>query len=98
MVKKNWDVVVVGGANYDYLVRGPQVAKPGDTVQGNEFQEAPGGKGANQAVAVARLGGRVALVARIGSDERGERIMARLAAEGVDTTCVVSDSGAQAGV
>ena len=51
-----WDIVVVGGANFDYLVRGPRLPAPGDTVQGKEFQEAPGGKGANQAVAAARLG------------------------------------------
>jgi len=96
--KKKWDVVVVGGANYDYLVQGPQLPGPGETVQGNEFQEAPGGKGANQAVAVARLGARVALVARIGNDARGDQIMACLATEGVDTTYVVRDIEAQTGV
>lgn len=95
---KQWDVVVVGGVNYDYLVRGSTLPKLGDTVQGREFQEAPGGKGANQAVAAARLGAKVALVARIGQDERGERILDRLAAEGVDTTYVLRDEAAQTGV
>ncbi len=47
------DVVVVGGANTDFLVRGPSLPKPGSTVEGDEFQTAPGGKGANQAVAAA---------------------------------------------
>ena len=46
-----WDVVVLGGANLDYLARGSRLPGPGDTVQGDEFQEAPGGKGANLAVA-----------------------------------------------
>lgn len=43
-------IVVVGGANFDYLARGPKLPQPGETVQGDLFQEAPGGKGANQAV------------------------------------------------
>ncbi|MEZ4736998.1 MAG: ribokinase [Caldilineaceae bacterium] len=97
-MEKQWDVVVVGGVNYDYLVRGATLPEPGDTVQGQEFQEAPGGKGANQAVAAARLGAKVALVARIGQDARGDRILDRLTEEGVDTTYVLRDDAAQTGV
>ena len=56
-----WDVVVIGGANTDYLVRGSRLPQPGETVQGDVFEPADaGGKGANQAVAAARLGARVA--------------------------------------
>jgi ribokinase len=91
MNAKQWDVVVVGGANWDYLVRGPKLPAAGETVPGNEFQEAPGGKGANQAVAVARLGARVAFVARIGNDRRGDLILDRLADESVNTEFVVRD-------
>lgn len=98
MTPKKWDVVVVGGANYDYLVRGSHLPGPGDTVQGETFQEAPSGKGANQAVAAARLGARVAFVARIGTDPHGDQIMERLAAEGVNTTHVIHDSDAPTGV
>lgn len=98
MTPKTWDVVVVGGANYDYLARGSHLPRPGNTVQGETFQEAPGGKGANQAVAAARLGARVAFVARIGTDRRGDRIMERLAAEGVNTTHVIRDPDAPTGV
>lgn len=58
----------MGGANTDYLVRGGRLPGPGETTQGEDFQEAPGGKGANQSVAAARLGARVALLARIGAD------------------------------
>lgn len=54
MAVVSFDVVVVGGANTDYLVAGPSLPKPGSTVEGDEYQEAPGGKGANQAVAAAR--------------------------------------------
>jgi len=95
---KEWDVVVLGGANTDYLVRGQKLPAPGETVAGDTFQQAPGGKGANQAVAAARLGARVALVARVGADERGEEILARLAAEGVDTKQIVRDPTAPTGV
>jgi ribokinase len=95
---KEWDIVVVGGANYDYLVRGTDLPGPGDTIDGDELQEGPGGKGANQAIAAARLGAKVALVARIGNDERGERVLDHLTAEGVDTTSVFRSSQIQTGV
>ena len=63
-----WDVVVVGSANTDFLIRGPKLPAAGETVGGEEFHEGAGGKGANQAVAAARLGARTALVARLGRD------------------------------
>lgn len=92
------EIVVVGGANTDYLVRGLQLPQPGETVAGETFQEAPGGKGANQAVAAARLGANALLVARVGPDERGERILEALQAEGIDTRFVVRDKEASTGV
>ena len=49
-----WDIVVVGGAIWDYLVRGPALPTPGGTVRGDDFQEAPGGKGTNQAARACR--------------------------------------------
>jgi ribokinase len=64
---------------------------PGQTVEGFEFQTGPGGKGANQAVAAARLGARVAFVGRVGADARGEALVAQLKAEGVDCRYVVRD-------
>ena len=96
--KNTWDIVVVGGANMDYLVRGRALPKPGETVMGDEFQEAPGGKGANQAVAAARLGARVVLVARVGADERAKTILKRLKDEGVDTKHILSDKHEPTGV
>ena len=91
-------VVVLGGANNDYLVRGPKLPGPGETVEGDAFQEAPGGKGANQAVAVARLGARVAFVGRIGRDRGGDDLLSRLKAEAVETRYVVRDPAAPTGV
>nr|WP_290228373.1 ribokinase [Trichocoleus desertorum] len=93
-----WDIVVVGSANSDYLIRGPKLPQPGETIQGETFLAAPGGKGANQAVAVARLGARVAFVARIGQDERGQTLMANLQAQGVDTRYLIQDPQAPTGV
>jgi ribokinase len=92
------DVVVVGGANTDFLVRGAALPEPGSTIEGDEFQQAPGGKGANQAVAAARLGARVAFVGRVGADERGRALIAALEREGIDVQHVSIDANAPTGV
>ena len=92
-----WDVVVVGSVNTDFLIRGPKLPTPGETALGEEFHEGPGGKGANQAVAAARLGARTALVARLGRDRRGDELAERLSAEGVDLRHVVRDAEAVTG-
>jgi ribokinase len=97
-MERSWDVVVVGGANYDYSIIGGQLPGPGETVIGDALHEAPGGKGANQAIAVARLGGRVAFVGRVGDDERGRKSVAQLANEHVDTRYCSVDREAATGV
>ena len=61
-------VIVVGSINADLVVRGERLPGPGETVAGGEFSRHGGGKGANQAVAAARLGARTALVAAVGDD------------------------------
>jgi len=98
VVEHSPTILVVGGANTDYLVRGRSLPKPGETVQGDEFIEAPGGKGVNQAVAAARLGAIASLVARVGRDERGAAIIAALRDEGVDAGLVFRDEEAMTGV
>ncbi len=96
---KQWDVVVVGGANTDYLARGPRLPQAGETVQGNAFEPAEaGGKGANQAVAAARLGAHVAFVGRVGADARGRTLLKRLKAERVNVEHVSIDQRAPTGV
>ncbi len=92
------DVVVIGGANVDYLVRGEALPRAGQTVVGHEFQQAMGGKGANQAIAAARLGARVAFVGRVGDDDGGTRTRLALADARVDVTRVVVDEHAPTGV
>jgi ribokinase len=91
-------IVVVGSSNTDLVVRAPALPAAGQTVLGTSFFRAAGGKGANQAVAAARLGARVTLVARVGLDEFGEVSLSNLRREGIDTSFVVVDPDAPSGV
>lgn len=95
--RREFGVLVVGGVNTDYTVKGPSLPTPGTAVQGSDFMEAPGGKGANQAIAAARLGARVALIARVGTDRRGRAAIAKLRENGVDTGAVLGASDAPTG-
>ncbi|HUE14855.1 MAG TPA: ribokinase, partial [Planctomycetaceae bacterium] len=79
-------IVVAGSINMDLVVRSARLPRPGETIIGRETQELPGGKGANQAVAAARLEANVAMIGRVGDDGFGERLRAGLQQEGVDVT------------
>lgn len=83
------DILVLGSVNRDLIVHAPRLPLPGETLRGQRFGSCLGGKGANQAVAAARLGARVMLAARVGQREQGGELVAQLAREGVDTCCVV---------
>ena len=61
-------VVVVGSSNTDMIIKVPHLPKPGETILGGKFTTAAGGKGANQAVAAARAGGKVDFIAKVGND------------------------------
>jgi ribokinase len=74
------NILVVGSSNTDMVIRVSRIPRPGETVLGGEFTMAPGGKGANQAVAAARAGGHVTFVARVGKDVFGERALANFQA------------------
>ncbi|MEA2278801.1 MAG: ribokinase [Solirubrobacteraceae bacterium] len=91
-------VAVVGSINLDLVVRVERHPAPGETVVGGDRSELPGGKGANQAVAAARLGAEVALVGRVGADEPGRRLRDGLAGEGVDVAHVREDADAPTGM
>jgi ribokinase len=86
-------VIVVGSVNADYSVRLPALPQPGETVTGGRLQILPGGKGANQAHAAARLGAAVVLVAAVGTDAAGDGARADLAADGIDISCLVRCEG-----
>ncbi|MDE1893493.1 MAG: ribokinase [Xanthomonadaceae bacterium] len=77
-------IVVVGSINMDLVTQASRFAGPGETILGERFLTVPGGKGANQAVAAARLGAEVALVGATGGDAFGRQLRLGLAAEGID--------------
>jgi ribokinase len=77
-------IVIVGSINLDLVTQAPHFPAPGETVLGTRFLTVPGGKGANQAVAAARLGGQVALIGAVGDDVFGERLLKGLTHEGID--------------
>jgi len=86
-------VVVVGSINMDLVARTPRIALTGETLIGTGFETSPGGKGANQAVAVARLGYPVAMVGMVGDDVFGQALLDNLGKAGVDTGGVARVSG-----
>ena len=79
-------IVVVGSINMDLVSRTERAPSPGETVFGKSFQMFSGGKGANQAVAVARLGYPVILLGMLGSDSFGDQLLDQLRSDGVDTS------------
>ncbi len=95
---KPFDIVVVGGINSDFVLRGKSLPEPGETVMCDTYFEGPGGKGANQAVAAARLGARVAIIGCVGKDDRGEAVLENLRREKVETRFVTRHASAPTGV
>jgi len=92
------DIVVVGSLNMDLVIGVPRMPLAGETIVGRDLQTIPGGKGANQAAAAAKLGGRVAMVGRVGDDVFGPRLIENLRRQGVDADAVRIDGGAATGV
>jgi len=91
-------ILVVGSINMDLVVRTRHMPDPGETVRGDKFIISPGGKGANQAVAAARLGAECRMIGRVGADTFGEQLLAGLKAEGIDCTDVTATDEATTGV
>jgi len=91
-------ISVVGSLNMDLVIRSPHIPQPGETIIGSDFETIPGGKGANQAVAAARLGGQVSMVGRVGDDAFADALLDNLASAGVDSSFVLRDERAASGV
>ncbi len=91
-------IAVVGSLNMDLVIRSPHIPQPGETILGSDFVTIPGGKGANQAVAAARLGAEVSMVGRLGQDAFADVLLDNLAAAGVGAAHVQKDAGAATGV
>jgi ribokinase len=91
-------IVVVGSANTDMILKCDRLPGPGETVLGGHYIAAAGGKGANQAVAAARLGAEVVFVARLGRDWLGDQALAHYTAEGVRCDHLTRDDDLPSGV
>jgi ribokinase len=91
-------MIVLGSVNADHVVQVDDFPRPGETVIGRGYQVLPGGKGANQAVAAARLGAEVGFIACVGDDDFGARILQRFRDDGIDTTAVTVVDGMPTGI
>ena len=97
-METNKKIIVVGSCNTDMVIRVDHLPLPGETIIGHDFITNQGGKGANQAVAVCRLGGETAFIARLGNDDFGTKSLRLLTEEGIDTSCVRLTDGVSTGV
>jgi ribokinase len=91
-------IVVAGSANVDMIIKSERFPESGETLLGGDFHMLPGGKGANQAVAAARLGGNVNFICRVGDDEFGKRSIEGYKKEGIATDYIIIDSERPTGV
>lgn len=91
-------ILVVGSLNVDLVARTPRIPVPGETITGFQYLEMPGGKGANQAFACARLGGRVAMIGRVGADNFGNRLVNNLDSAGCEMDGIVIDESTHTGL
>jgi ribokinase len=91
-------IIIIGSTNMDMVVKTSHIPVPGETVLGGSFFMNPGGKGANQAVAVARLAGNAIFISKMGNDVFGKQSFQLLEEEGIDTNYIVSDDELPSGV
>ncbi|SBW04221.1 ribokinase [uncultured Dysgonomonas sp.] len=91
-------IVVLGSCNTDMVVKSDRLPVPGETILGGTFFMNPGGKGANQAIAAARLGGNVTFIAKTGNDLFGRQSVKQYEEEGLDTSYILSDPNFPSGV
>lgn len=98
-MKSNYPcIVVVGSFNIDLMSRAPKIPVAGETVLGGPFKLGPGGKGSNQAIAAIRLGAKVQVIMRLGTDIFGDQALEYLKKEGIGTNYLVKDSKNHTGV
>jgi ribokinase len=85
------NILVIGSLNADLVVRAQRFPQPGETISGEDLQVIPGGKGANQAVAAARLGASVSMLGRVGKDNFGDFLLDNLKSNSVDSQLIQRD-------
>ncbi|HZH92640.1 MAG TPA: ribokinase [Tissierellaceae bacterium] len=91
-------VIVVGSLNMDLVIRAPKIPRPGETVLGSDFRQVPGGKGANQADAAAKLGAETAILGAVGRDSMGSTLVQALKMDGVKVDMVLEKEDLPTGV
>ncbi len=91
-------ILVIGSSNTDMIIKSERFPDPGETILGGDFYMLPGGKGANQAVAAARLGGEVSFICRVGDDQFGKRSIQVYQEEGISTDNIIIDPEERSGV
>ena len=91
-------IVIVGSINTDMIVKVPRIPKPGETILGGKFSTAAGGKGANQAVAAARVGGDVTFIARVGNDMFGKQALEDFESNNINAKYIKTDNAEPSGV
>src|SRR4051794_3680220 len=91
-------IVVIGSVNMDLVCRTPHMPAAGETILGSDFVTVPGGKGGNQAVAAAKLGGDVHMLARVGDDDFGARLLNGLRQHKVNVEHVIVTEGVPSGI
>jgi ribokinase len=91
-------ITIIGSSNTDMVIKSGHLPAPGETVLGGDFFMNPGGKGANQAVAAARLGGEVHFVCKVGKDVFGETALQQFKQDGINTQFVTQDPLAPSGI
>ncbi len=91
-------ILVIGSFMMDLVVRTPRAPEDGETIIGDNFSRFPGGKGANQAVAAARLNEKVTMIGKLGGDQFGDEAIKTLINEGIDTKYLLQDFNENTGV
>lgn len=91
-------ILIIGSSNTDMVIKTEKMPAPGETILGGTFLMNPGGKGANQAVAASRLGGKVTFITKRGNDLFGNQTVGLLMREGINTECVIKDPLLPSGV
>ncbi|NQZ44162.1 MAG: ribokinase [Flavobacteriaceae bacterium] len=92
------NITVIGSSNTDMVLQTEHLPAPGETLIGGQFEMKAGGKGANQAVAAAKLGGQVTFIAKVGDDPFGQQAISDLSRHGIDTSYITTDPNAPSGV
>lgn len=92
------EILVIGSSNTDMVIKTDKLPAPGETILGGKFLLTPGGKGANQAVAATRLGGKITFVMKRGNDLFGNQTVGLLMREGIETEYVIKDNDLPSGV